>query len=136
MADPVNMEKRIGQYVDIRDAIKRLDEKQAAERRPLLEIQERLAGILQQFMDANSLENLKTAAGTCYTTTRYTATVADADAFMDFVTTSAKFELLERRANATAVKEYVKTEGSLPAGVSLNGMTTVGVRRPAGKAKD
>jgi hypothetical protein len=43
-----------------------------------------------------------------------------------------KFELLDRRANATAVKAYVKDTNQLPPGCNLNAIQSIGVRRKPG----
>ena len=66
-----DMEKRLRQYVDVRDALRALDEEYNQRRKPLLEIQEILSGIIQKFMDDNKLENLRTSAGTCYKSTAW-----------------------------------------------------------------
>ena len=124
--------KRVRQYIQIRDAIKYLEEKYEAQRRPLLEIQEQLAGRLRAFLGAGNLESLKTEHGTCYTSTRYTASLADPDAFMNYVIKNQLFELLDRRANATAVKDFVKKNSQEPPGCHLNGIQTIGVRRAPG----
>lgn len=129
-----DMEKRTRQYIEIRDALKRIEEKYDAEKRPLLEIQNRLSGIISDFMNANNLENLKTAAGTCYTSSRSSATVQDGSMFMDFIK-QGHWDMIERRANPTAVRDYVKQHNNLPPGVNLTTVQTLGVRRP-GKAKD
>lgn len=128
-----DMEKRVGQYVAIRDLIRKLELKHEEELKELRVKLEQLGGIIHKFMDANNLENLKTAAGSCYISTRWTASVQDPDAFINFVIDNKEFDLLERRANATAVKEYVKDHNTLPTGVSLNALASVGVRRPPGK---
>ena len=128
-----DMDKRTEQYIQVRDALKRIDEKYDAERKPLLELQEVLSGRIRAFMDANKLDNVATKHGTCYTSTRYTASLADPQQFMDFVIRTGKFELLDRRANSTAVKDYVKANNELPAGCNLNAIQTVGVRRKTGK---
>lgn len=132
---PVNIEKRIGQYIMVRDAMERLEEKQKVERRPLQQMLDQLGGVLQKFLDENNLESLRTDAGSCYTSVRHTASVQDPDAFMTFVKETQNFDLLERRANATAVRDYVKDHGHLPTGVNLNAISSVGVRRPT-KKKD
>ena len=41
----------------------------------------------------------------------------------------------DRRANATAVKDYAEREHMLPPGAKLNTIRTVGVRKPGDKAK-
>jgi len=51
---------------------------------------------------------------------------------MKFVVDNNKFELLDRRANATAVKDYVAANNVLPPGCNLSAICTVGVRRPPG----
>lgn len=130
VAAPPDMEKRVRQYIEVRDALERLDEKQKAERKPLQEVQDLLAGVIQKFLDDHSLEGLKTDAGTCYVSVRHTATVADPDAFINFVISTKDFDLLERRASATAVRAYVAEHGTLPTGVNLHALASVGVRRP------
>jgi hypothetical protein len=128
-----DIEKRIAQYIQVRDAIKRVDEKYEAEKKPLLDIQEQLSGRIRAFMEINNItDGLKSRAGTCYLSTRWTASVADAEAFMNFVK-EGHWDLIERRANAQAVKDYVNEHNQLPAGCNLNAIQTLGVRRPSGK---
>lgn len=130
-----DIEKRVGQYVKLRDDIRALEaahKEEIAKRDILLE---KLAGIIHRFMDEHKLENLRTAAGTCYISTTWRASVADADAFMKFVIENKEFDLLERRASSAATKAYVEEHNCLPAGVNLNALSSVGVRRPNGKAK-
>lgn len=130
-----DMEKRVGQYVAVRDTIRELEKKHEEELAPHKVVLEKLAGVIHNFMDANNIESLKTETGTCYISTRYTASVQDADAFMRFVIDNEEFDLLERRASATAVKAYVEEHKHLPMGVNLNALSSVGVRRPTGSAK-
>jgi hypothetical protein len=131
-----DMEKRIRQFIGIRDKLKALDDAHKETRKPLLEIQEVLAGRIQAFMTANNLENLRTAAGTCYTTTRRTASLADPEAFMRYVIEHNAFDLMDRRANSTAVQDFVKKNKALPPGCNLNAIETVGVRRAGSNGDD
>jgi hypothetical protein len=130
-----DMDKRTQQYIDVRDALKRVDDEYALKRKPLLELQEILAGKIRYFMDANHLKNMKTKHGTCYTSVRRTASLQDPDAFMKYVTENGAFELLDRRANSTAVQEFVKQHNTLPPGCNLSSIQTLGVRRQ-GSTKD
>lgn len=129
-----DIEKRTQQFIEVRDAIARMKERHEKEIKPLQDIQEVLTGRIRTFMDEHSLENLKTAHGTCYTTTRYTASVQDGEAFMNLVK-AGNWDLIERRANSTAVKDWVKEKNELPSGVNLSAIQTLGVRRPT-KSKD
>lgn len=125
----VTFAQRIAQYIQVRAMIKEVEEKHEAELKPLRELQNLLSGWLQQHLEKTGSDSVKTKAGTAYISTRYTASLADPDAFMKFVINEGMFELLDRRANATAVKDYVQEKGALPPGVNLNGIKTVGVRR-------
>lgn len=127
------VQKRIDQYVAVRDKIRETKERHEKELAPLVEIQNILTGWLQNFMDVAGCDSIKTKNGTCYNTTRYSASVADGEAFMGFVISNQRFDLIDRRANATAVREYVETNKTLPPGVNLSAIRTVGVRRASGE---
>lgn len=124
-----DMEKRTRQFVEVRDRIKALEDAHKLNIKPLKEIQEVLAGRIQAFMAANNLENLRTKAGTCYTTVRHTASLSDPEAFMTYVKSHNAFDLMDRRANSTAVRDFVKQNKALPPGCNLTAIETVGVRR-------
>lgn len=132
-----DMELRVKQFIQLRDKIKELEDAHKEKLKPLRDLQEVVAGRISAFMTANKLENLKTAAGTCYTTTKTTASLADPEAFMKYVIENNAFDLMDRRANATAVKDFVKANnGHLPPGCNLNTIETVGVRRAAGSTTE
>lgn len=122
-------DEQVAAYIECRDLLKALDEAHAARKKPLLDLQERLEGWLQAFMEKSQAEAIKTKHGTAYTSTRYTASLADPQAFMQFVIANQKFDLLDRRANSTAVKDYVQENSALPPGCNLNAIVSVNVRR-------
>ena len=84
-------------------------------------------------METAGADNIKTPHGTCYNSTRYTASLADPDAFMTFVRDNNYYDLIDRKANVTACRDHVKEKGALPPGVNLSAIKTVGVRRASGK---
>ena len=128
-----NIEKRVMQYVAVRDAIKAMKDKHEKELEPMVDIQNVLTGIIQQCLEAAGAESIKTSEGTAYTTTRYNASLADPAAFMQFVRDTNNFDLMDRKANAPAVRDYVAEHGTLPPGVNLSSISTIGVRRAPGK---
>lgn len=130
-AEVAPVEKRVAQYIQIRDAIAKIKEKHEAELKPLNDLQNALTGWLQDFMDQSGTESVRTKAGTCYASARYTASLPDPEIFMKFVRETNNFDLLDRKANSTAVRDYVKEHGTLPPGVNLSAIKTVGVRRSA-----
>lgn len=131
-----DMEKRTSQFIQVRDRIKEIEKEHSERIKPLKELQEILAGRIQAFMAANNLENLKTAAGTCYISSRSTASLADPEAFMNYVIENKMFDLMDRRANTTAVKAFVKKNKALPPGCNLSTIETVGVRRAGAASTD
>jgi hypothetical protein len=125
--------KRVEQYITLRDQIKKMNDEHEAKLKPFVEVQNMLTGWMQNFLEQAGADSIKTAHGTCYSTTRYTASLADPEAFMAFVKQNDMYELLDRKANVTAVKDYVNEKGALPPGVNLSSIKTVGVRRASGK---
>jgi hypothetical protein len=130
---PALVEKRIKQYIKVRDTIKAADEEHAKKMQPLKDLQDVLTGWMQRFLEHSGADSIKTSEGTCYSTTRYSASLADPQAFMQYVITNNQFDLLDRKANVTACRDYVKDHGVLPPGVNMSSISTVGVRRAPGK---
>jgi hypothetical protein len=126
---------RVKQYRAIRDKIKEMDEAHDKAREPLVEVQNLLTGWLQECLEKAGADSIKTPDGTCYSSTRYTASLADPGAFMAFVKSTNNLDLLDRKANANAVRDYVAEKGTLPPGVNLSALKTIGVRKP-GAAKE
>ena len=124
------VDKRVEQYIKIRAHLKELDEAHEKVRAPFVEIQNVLQGWMQEFLTRTGSESVKTKHGTCYQSTRYTASLADPDAFMKFVIENNMFELMDRKANATACRDYVEEHKTLPPGVNISAIKTVGVRSP------
>lgn len=130
---PTPVDMRVEAYIRCRDTIKAKNDEHEKAIAPLVELQNMLTGWLQDFMETAGADSIKTAYGTCYSSTRYTASLADPEAFMKFVQEQGAYDLLDRKANVTAIKEYVAEHNGTPPGVNLSAIKTVGVRRASGK---
>jgi hypothetical protein len=130
------MDKRISQYVALRDRIKEMKEAHEAAVKPFKDALEELNGVLLQFLEDSGTEAVKTKYGTCYSSVRYTASLPNAQDFMSFVINNERFELLDKKANSTAVRAYVEETGNLPPGCHLSALRTAGVRRGKGDTDD
>lgn len=124
------IDKRVDQYIQVRNALKKLDDEFEQKRKPLVEVQQMLSGWMQAFLTKAKADSVKTAHGTCYQSTRYTASLADPEAFMNFVIANQAFDLIDRKANATACRDYATEHKTLPPGVNMSAVKTVGVRSP------
>jgi hypothetical protein len=129
----ITVDQRVAEYIKVRDEIAKAKTKFEESIQPLIELQNLLTGWLQSFMETAGADNVKTPNGTCYSSTKYTASLADPEAFMSHVIATNDFDLLDRKANVTAVKAYVAENDHLPPGVNLSAIKTVGVRRASGK---
>jgi hypothetical protein len=132
----MDFETRIRQYREVRNQIKQLDEEHEAfmkDRRALLSW---LGSDLLNMLNATNQDSAKTKEGTAYITTQVSATLEDAEAFRRHVIGTESWNLLDWRANKTAVKDFVAEKQEPPPGVAFNSIRTVGVRAPTKKQKE
>lgn len=95
-------------------------------------IQEKLDSLevklLAAFQQAG-MDSVKTSAGTAYTTTRTTMSVADRDSFVSHIREKGLIELLDVRVNKAAAEAYADEHGELPPGINARTERVVNVRR-------
>lgn len=134
MVDQTKLDERAAQYISIRDKLKTVKEAHAAEEAKYTEAMNMLQGYFQSILDGlgKGVTSIKTKCGTVTSSTRYTAPLEDADEFMRHVIGTESWDLLDRRANATAVRAFVEVNGHLPPGAKLSAVRTIGVTRPRG----
>lgn len=126
--------KRVDQFIQLRTRLREIDATHEEARKGLVHGINVIESFLMEHLDKIGANSIKTDAGTCYTSTRTTASLGDPAAFMNFVIANEEFDLLERRASSTAVQAYVKEhDGVLPPGVNLNMIRSLGVRKPPNK---
>lgn len=126
-------EHRTGQYVAVRDKIRETTARHEEELKPLVEVQNMLTAWFTEQLDKVGAKSVKTAQGTVYQSTSYSASLSDPKAFMDYVIANNAFDLLDRKANSTAVRDFIEVNKSEPPGVRLSARRTVGVRRASDK---
>jgi len=127
---PFNMELAITAFRKARDILKMLDDEAVAKRKHVQEQKDWLEGMILHQLRITNQESARTAAGTATASTKWTATLSDKTAFMDFVIENKLFDLLDKKANSIAVREYNRTNKALPPGCNLNSHDTIKVRRP------
>jgi len=124
-----DINRRVNQYVRLRDEIKRLDEEHKLKMAPYRETLEGLNGALLHHLNSIGGDSVRTEAGTVYKTEKKSASCADKSAFWAHVVLTGDWELLDWKANATQVAAYIEKNGALPPGVNFNVSHVVGVRR-------
>lgn len=126
---PVDMNKRVDQYVKLRDKIKEIKDRHKDELKPYNEAMEQLEAMFLDHLNNTGSDRIGTSAGTVYRTEKKVASLADKTAFWTYVVTHADWDMLDYKANPTAVAEYVEANKTLPPGVNYTVTQTVGIRR-------
>lgn len=127
------LEEYTAAYRICRDRLELMDDEYKKRIKPLLDLKASLEGWFDNFLTTTGATNVATPSGTVHWNTRYTASLEDGEAFMEHVKATKDFDLMERRANATAVRDYAEKHGALPPGVKLSTLRTVGVKKPTAK---
>lgn len=130
---PENIDQMVDQYVRLRDKLKEADDahkKKTEQARAYLAV---LGGKMLEKLTEVGGDSVKTPHGTVYSTTKRNASIADGDVFREYVIENAQFDLVDWRANANAVDDFVTENGTVPPGVNFSTSITVGVRRPTAK---
>jgi mannose/fructose/N-acetylgalactosamine-specific phosphotransferase system component IIB len=125
----VDVEKRVGQYIKLRDLKAEMKEKHESELKPVNETMQMIEDELKGALNAVNVTNMKTDAGTVSLSTKASASAADINAFWTWVITQGAFDMLDKKPNVTAITEYVKANGVAPPGVNYSTYQGIGVRR-------
>jgi hypothetical protein len=128
-APSTDVNVRIAQYVGLRDKIAAMDKAHKEKMAPFREMLDTLGGVLLTHLDNIAADSVATPSGTVYKTVKNSASIADGAAFFDFVTKNKEFDLLDKKANVTAVMEFIEQHNSPPPGVNFSSVVVVGVRR-------
>jgi hypothetical protein len=126
---PVDMEKRIEQYVKLRDLKEEFVERHKEELKPIQETLDLLQQELSRGLDSLNVDSVKTSCGTASFTTKSSASIKDLEAFWTYVTLQGLFDLIDKRANVKGVQDFIAQNGAPPPGVNYTEMRAVNVRR-------
>jgi hypothetical protein len=125
----MNVDKRVEQFVKLRDKIKEIKERHKSELKEYTETLEQLSSALLDHLNKQGADNVGTSHGTVYKTSKKSASIADMSAFWTYVVSQGDFDMVDKKANPTAVAEYIEKNKSPPPGVNFSVMETIGVRR-------
>lgn len=126
---PENMDELVNQVVMVRDKLKEADDAHKKKTEVARVYKERLEAKLLEKLNEMGGESVKTPHGTAYRTTRRSASIADGNAFRSYVVSNNAYDIVDWKANAPAIDDFIKANGSPPPGVNFTTAYTVGVRR-------
>ena len=126
---PDSIEELVSQVVSVRDKIKEADDLHKTKTLAARTYKDQLEAKLLERLNELGGDSIKTSAGTVYRSSRQSATIADGGVFREYVVQNAAFDLVDWRANATAIGDFIKQETTPPPGVNYSIAYTVNVRR-------
>jgi len=128
---PLQLDKMIQSYIALRDRKRAIEAKHKEELAPYTKVMEEIEGKMLTHMQKSGSNSVNTDAGTAYKTTKLSATIRDGAAFRQWVVETGSYAVVDWRANANAVFEYIEDNGGVvPPGVNASTRVTVNFRRP------
>lgn len=125
----MNITDLVERYIALRDKKAQIAQEAKARCGQIDAALEKAEGALLAFFQENGMDAASCSAGTAYSSSRTSATVADWDATLGFIKENEAWHMLERRVAKTAIEEYIKAEGDLPPGVNWREEVVINVRR-------
>jgi len=125
----MKLSELVGKYIELRDKKSQFKAEYDAKVAKIDDALEKIEGTLLKTFDTAGMDSVKTEAGTAYTTTRSSASVADKDAFLQHIKANDDWQLMEIRAAKTAVEQYKEANDDLPPGVNWREERVVNIRR-------
>jgi len=116
-------------YVEARDAKQALEKKQKEHLKQYNDVMMMIEGKLMAHLQEVGLQSLSSDVGTAYLSHRRTAPIHDAVAFKGFVIENRAWDMLDWKANVTAVGDFLTEHNALPPGVNYKSTVSLGVQR-------
>jgi hypothetical protein len=127
----MKMSDLVQKYIEMRDKKAQLKAEYDMKASKLDEVMLKIEAKLLEVFEQTGMDSVKTEFGTAYTSTRTSASIADREAFMEFVKSHDEWPLLEVRASKAAVEQYRAANDDLPPGVNWREERVVNIRRSA-----
>lgn len=129
-ADKPEIEKRIEQFIMLRDKLAAEEKAHKERMAPIRALKDKLEGRLTELLNLAGGDSLSVrGVGTVYRTVEASATVGDKEAFRRYLEQSGNLDMVSLTANKVAVRDYIEEKGEPPPGVNYRTHATIGVRR-------
>lgn len=119
----------VGAYIQLRDKQAKMKAEYEASVAKIVEAMVTINNELLARMNADGAESVGTPHGTAYKSLRTSATVADREAFLNFIQAQGRDDLLDARAAKAAIAAFMEETGEEVPGVKVTSHYVVNVRR-------
>jgi hypothetical protein len=131
---PLDLNHLVNNFVSLRNRKRALEAEHKEQLKPYNKLLNEIGGKLLDYMQRSGVDSVSTPGGTVHQIDKRSAVIRDGEAFRAFIIETGNFDLLDLKANAPAVFDYIKEhEGEGPPGVHASTFTSVGVRSPSEK---
>jgi len=119
----------VTKYIELRDKKAELKAEYDNKVASIDEVLDKIEVKLLQVFEETGSKSFSTPNGTAYASVRTSASVADKEAFMEYVKNTEQWPLLEVRASKTAVEQHRDLHEDLPPGINWREERVVNIRR-------
>jgi len=116
-------------YLETRDMKAALEKKQKQVLKKYSTVMGRIEAKLMEMLQEKGLQSLSSDVGTAYLSHKRSAPISDGEAFKNFVIENRAWDMLDWKANITAVGDFVEQHQTLPPGVNYKTVITLGIMR-------
>jgi len=129
--DGISVDKLTKAFIRIRDRRNEMRREYEAQDRELSEQQDKIKHALLDYCKDQNVETVRTTEGTFYRTVRSKYWTSDWESMHKFVLENEAPELLEKRINQTAMREFLEEHPDVaPKGLNVEAVYSVSVRKP------
>lgn len=126
----MNLDDVVGKYIQLRDRKAQIKKEYSDKVEKIDEAMAKIENaILATFDKMGGVQSIRTTHGTPYISLRESVTVADRDSYFDFVREHEAWDMLESRANKTAVLQYKQEHDELPPGLNYRAERMINIKR-------
>jgi len=119
----------VNKYIELRDKKAEIKAEYDVKIAKIDETLEKIEAKLLEVFEESGSKSFSTPNGTAYTSVRTSASVADREAFMEYVKRTEEWPLLEIRASKIAVQQHRDIHDDLPPGINWREEKVVNIRR-------
>lgn len=120
----------IDRYIKLRDKIACMKKEHEAAVSPYKDAMDSIERHFMVQLKEKGAQSIGTKSGVVFMHTTNSATVADKEAFRNYLLASNEWALADIRAAKTAIKEFVEVREDLPPGINWRSESVVRVNRP------
>lgn len=109
----------ISLYLETREHVQRIEKAHKDHVRQYADVMKRIEGKLFEHLQAHNSQSISSDVGTAYISHKRSATIGDAEVFKNYVIENRAWEMLDWKANVTAVGDFLEEHKIPPPGVNF-----------------